>query len=1035
MVAAVGPFLWGRPYGELLYGQDSVRTVQPFSFNDTPFVPYSYLYSSSFPVPDFTPNFYLDATLRAFESLGSPDWVSQRFLLAIFVGLAAAGIVVLLRSIEGLRGTPRSLPGWVFGAAALVYVYNPFTLTVTFWHVEGWAPFLAFLPWAMALVVRVAFETRIPLRFAAAVVLLGTYLAPGVVSSFAVPLTFILLGGVAAVWLRRPSPLVRLRRRVGKTAVLLGVGLGLEAWGFVPLLALPKVAYSNNNYVNPTNLVQIYHAAAWTWGPYPVVTLTAFSWLRATPSAYPWVAILPVVAAAAVVFPLLIVLGAVRLRTSPGSLFVYTVGLFAVPFLIGAGTEPIASWNLRLLALGGPFLVLVAAYYIIGPVYLLVPVVGLYETLRERVPAGRSPASPPSAEAIGSRPATRSPSVLVAAAVIVLLLLSAAPFVVGDVYQTSGPNADTVAVPPSFSALARYFGTPANGPNSFVLIVPMSSQEGPFLNLGGRQFLDTSNLLASYIPYPIVEADTGILAAALEEDLALGTPTNLSALLDSLHVASVVVNPFANVSAPAMNEAPNGAPIDWRAFLAALPTQLGPGSAVGRFTVYSVPHALPLGWATSSITSIDTSDPATAFALLGSVRSGPPSWAASLASAVWDPNSSLPGWRLHPTVVAGPSSTISAPAGSAASVVDADGSWSAVPCRSGFCTSNGTQYAWGANTVIISGDVERSTDSAQDWGSATNRSASGFCTADGTFPALYATGMDSAPAFVGLNGSFSSLASQDWVNIQLSVGRLGLLAEVFQPGAGGTASLSLSASSDSVPFAWENVFLPASLAPNQSFALVLTWNASSAGATVSAGGSTSSSAILFGNSSTDESNPGFNASAVPPGETRIPVANVSVGIVGGTSCIASAQVVRPPSVRLLIDSAGTSPTSAPAVSVDGRVTPSGDVVVSAAGGANKSSPEFAVLGFPENSLWVPSATSGAAVRVLSGTPLANVVELVGGDPGAVVTFHFRTYLILGLEASWVQGVGLIAVLVVLTWLPRRASRRDGRPRVSSNTLD
>jgi hypothetical protein len=1029
-IAAIGPFLWGRPWGDLLYGQDSVRTVQPFSFNDSPFIPYSYLYSSSFPVPDFTPNFYLDASLRVFDTFGAPDWISQRLLLSLFAGLAAGGIVVLLQRIERIRQSPRPVPGWVFGAAALMYVYNPFTLTVTFWHVEGWAPFLAFLPWMTALVVRSAFEAKVPARFAAATVLLGIYLAPGVVSSFAVPVTFLLLGGILAVWLQSTPAAANLRSRVSRSALLLGVGIGLEGWGFVPLLVLPKVAYSNNNFVNPSNLVQIYHAAAWTWSPYPVLSLTAFSWLRATPSAYPWIPLLPVVAAAAVVFPRLAILGAERLQRSPGSLLVFVLGLAMVPLMIGAGTTPIANWNLDLLRLGGPFLVLVAAYYILGPVYLLLPVVGLYETLRERLPAwgDRGTAAP------SARPrrllVLRRPSGLVAIVVVLLLVLSALPFVVGDVYQTAGPNADVVAVPPSYPALAQYFGTPPDGPNTFVLVVPMSSQEGPFLDLGGSQFLDTSDLLSSYIPYPILESDTGLTATAIEDALSLGIPSNLTAMLDHLHVGSVVVNPFANRSAPAMNQAPDGAPIDWSGLLAQLPVQLGTGASAGEFTVYRVPGAIPLGWASDSLTAIVTPSPVTALDLLGNVRSAPAVWQAS---SVWDPNASLPGWEIRPVVVAGPSSTVVVPSGWTPSAVNANGSWAPVACRTGTCASEGTTYSWSSDLLTLSGMVERSTERPDDWLSATNLTSEGFCTDSGTSPALYGRTGDLAPAFVEMNGSFSSFAANDWVNVEVSAGRLGLLAEVYQAGPGGRASLSVSATENSSPFAWENVFLPAPLAPNASFAVALGWNSSSAFATVNASGIVTSSSILFGDPASDASNPGFDARAAPSAPVEISSANVSVGMVGGSACIQSGQVVRPPSTVLVVETRGAPPAVAPSVARNGIVTASGDVEVTADRPANSTGPVFAVLGYPENSLWVPSSPGGATPEALPGTPLDNVVEVVGGSSQVPVTFHFRTYLIVGLEASWVEGAGLVVAVVGLTWLPRGRQRRAGRRRPSSST--
>ncbi|MFI5414801.1 MAG: hypothetical protein ACHQ16_03940, partial [Candidatus Lutacidiplasmatales archaeon] len=152
LLAALGPLYWARPFGDLIYGQDSTRLFQPFSFNDSPMIPYSYLFSSTFPVPDFTTSFYIDSTLRVLGSLGAAPWLAERLVIGVFAGLAAAGAVVLLRAIDAARDHPAAARGWVVGLVALVYVYNPFTLSVTFWHIEGWTLFLALLPWIAALV-------------------------------------------------------------------------------------------------------------------------------------------------------------------------------------------------------------------------------------------------------------------------------------------------------------------------------------------------------------------------------------------------------------------------------------------------------------------------------------------------------------------------------------------------------------------------------------------------------------------------------------------------------------------------------------------------------------------------------------------------------------------------------------------------------------------------------------------------------------------------------------------------------------------
>jgi hypothetical protein len=1017
VLAALGPIFWGRPFGEFLYGQDSTRLIQPFAFNDSPFIPYSYLLSSVFPVPDYTTYFYLDATLRVLSVLSIPPWFAERLLLSLLAGLAAAGAVVLLRAVDAARDRPSVSTGWLVGLVALVYVYNPFTLSETFWHIEGWTLFLAFLPWLVALALRTVHDRRLPLRFAVVVTLLGIYVAPGIISSFAVPVAIVLIWAFIATWLtglRRPFDW---RRRLGKSAVLLGVAVGIEAWSFVPFLLVPDIAYTSNNYVTPANLFAVYAQASATSTPYAVVTLTAFSWLVRTPSAYPWAGWLPAIAAAAVIFPVVVLLGSLRLGRSRGALLVYAMGLSALPLMIG-GIAPLTQVNTAFLRVGGPFLVLTGGYYFLGTVYLLVPLVGLHEIVRtaERRPVPASPGLPPATGGPRRRAAVVRPSVVVALVIAALLVASAFPFALGDVYQTSGPNADAVSVPPSYGALSTYFGTPPSGPDYYVLVLPMSAQAGQYLNLTGHQFLDTGNLLASYIPYPVLATNNGPTAAGLEEFLSEGTSNDLGLVLANLHIRYVVDNPFANRTAPTMNEAPNGAPIDYATIEGELPAALGPGVPVGAFTVYSVPEAVPLGWSTPELVGIDTPSDAGALSLIGSVNNAPPAWMAGLRTGLWAPNDSLPGWELTPTAVTLPVSNWTLPAGDAGTVVDDSGHWGSAPCASGACEVNGTSFRWSGASLTLEGPVERTTGRPGDYLPAPSVSGNGACTPSPGSVSFSSNGTVAGPAFVATNVTLDPSAPNNWANVDLTAGNLTLLLQAYQ----GTASppdIGLAALYRGVPYVWHNTYLPLPLPTDVPWTMALDWNASNAFATLTAAGVTTSTRLSFGDVSTDGANPGFDAGAAPVGPVALTTANESISLIGAASCLDSASVSQLPDVSFLVAVGPGAPSSVP-VGNSSSVTSDGDVVVSTAGGG-----DYVVLGYPFDGLWTATADGASGLTSVPGAPFANIFSVSSGSSAATVTFHFRTWLIVGLEASWAEVAGLVVLAIGLTV----QARRRGRP--------
>jgi hypothetical protein len=138
-------------------------------------------------------------------------------------------------------------------------------------------------------------------------------------------------------------------------------------------------------------------------------------------------------------------------------------------------------------------------------------------------------------------------------------------------------------------------------------------------------------------------------------------------------------------------------------------------------------------------------------------------------------------------------------------------------------------------------------------------------------------------------------------------------------------------------------------------------------------------------------------------------------------------VVRSPGVDELLAVGPNAPGPSSPALAESHVTSDGDVVVGLSGNVDPSTPRYAILGFPNDVLWTSSLSGGGTGVELGGTPLANVVEVTGGGAGTVVTFHFRTAIQLGLEASWVEVPALAAVVVVLTYRRSRWRRAKTRP--------
>ncbi|MCI4370509.1 MAG: hypothetical protein L3J81_04175, partial [Thermoplasmata archaeon] len=249
----------------------------------------------------------------------------------------------------------------------------------------------------------------------------------------------------------------------------------------------------------------------------------------------------------------------------------------------------------------------------------------------------------------------------------------------------------------------------------------------------------------------------------------------------------------------------------------------------------------------------------------------------------------------------------------------------------------------------------------------------------------------------------------------------------YQDTPGHLVALALSALHGDVAYAWHNSVVPRLLPTGSAWSMSLRWNDTTASAILSAGNVSTSTSIGFGDASVDAVNPGFNRSAVPSGPVEITKATETVSMVGAALCLHATSVAQLPDVSYLVAESPAGPSSNGSIGTTGSVTASGDVLVPS------GSARFVVLGYPYDPLWTASVAGTGGVTSVDGAPFDNVFEVAGGGNGSVVTLHFRTWILVGLEASWVEVVVLIALGVVLTIRGRRAGHPEP-PEPATSTI-
>jgi hypothetical protein len=208
--------------------------------------------------------------------------------------------------------------------------------------------------------------------------------------------------------------------------------------------------------------------------------------------------------------------------------------------------------------------------------------------------------------------------------------------------------------------------------------------------------------------------------------------------------------------------------------------------------------------------------------------------------------------------------------------------------------------------------------------------------------------------------------------------------------------------------------------------LVIDWNATTATASLTGGGTTTRTILAFGNPTADATNPGFNGSVVPPSPVSLTRASESIQLVGGAFCLQAATVAQLPAVSFVV-AAGPGAPSGSGSSTSSSVTSSGDFVL------HPGAARYVVLGYPEDPLWVGSVSGGGSLGTVGGAPFANVYLLSATGNGSVVTLHFRTWILIGLDVSFAEVGGLVSLLVVLAIRARWGKRSlpaESRPNTS-----
>jgi hypothetical protein len=626
LVEGLSSLIWIGTGTTLLYTQDSVNYfLQPFSYGNNPLYPATFAYGANL-VHFALPDLFLDSFSGFLLQLRLAPGTVERIGIVTIVVVSNYGYFLLFdeigRDASQTRNTA-TVAGAILGS--LLFLLNPYTLTVTWWHFLPWSLFMAGLPFLFLVVVLIGrMHLRDPRLYLGLLVLV--LLAPGFYGPYATSTL-----AVFVIFLAAYSFNDWLNGHVGKTTVAricayFGGFLAI-AWASLAYLVTIQSAYASvylSGLSQQGQIQSLLQAESATTQLSNVLRLIGFSWLYQGNGgrSYPWFSYFPIVAAASWIVPVIWIYGATYIRRHPVFIPIYATSIVAILFSLGTN-PPSGALNEGLVQIGGPFYIVLSAYYFIGQFYVLVVALSSSLIFKELVTLylhrskiqldSTIPSANQRPERIGRRFTSiwRNRGTVVAVVSVLaalLIIVSSAPFLSQRLYTSQGSFADEFSLPPSFDALKNYFAQNYTGPLYYVLVVPLSQTTGPDLQFGNGSFPDSSNLFQDFIPYPVIDHVDNPATTALDNLISSNNFSYVSPILEGLHIKYVVFNPFYNGSAWWMSTSPDGGHLNLTTLSQKLAKEGASMTEVDRFSVFDVLTTRPLAEAFKSFPGFAATD-------------------------------------------------------------------------------------------------------------------------------------------------------------------------------------------------------------------------------------------------------------------------------------------------------------------------------------------------------------------------------------------------------------------------------------------
>lgn len=956
------PLLWTYPFSRLLYGIDYINVVNPFVFNHSPLALY---YAPSSISSNEYIRFFQDTIFSFLNGVGLSYGVAERIVIIIGTGIAVFGVFNLLGTLNRINGFREEDNIAAKSFAALFFITNPFSMTVAWPFLENWTIFLIFLPFWLSLLLDSYYFENINGKKLFMVCIFGILLAPGVAGPFSVALLislmfFFLLEIVRAVRTKKLSG-------AAKRILALSLVYCSTLWVLLPFFLYP-IESGSRLIASPD--VALFHYQSFATSVPNIVRLMGFNWIYLVPDKYAWISYLNMLNITITIEIVLTFIGLLWVRRYK-SLSILVPFALIILFLMKGYQPPFENVNLQLFLLGGPFHILTNAYYFVGQyyvVFLSILVFALLSYLIDTLNKSRG-------RRVFYSLASKA-KVTVLFGLIGSMIVSAAPFWLNQIYQPSGSNIDAFELPSSFTKLKDFLDRNYEGPNYFALILPLSSvSDAYYLSFNNNSFADSTGLLGSFVPYPIVSSVDSEKTAELINVLA-SNPYYVNNLLDIFGIKYVIINPFFQ-SSKVLTNSPDGTPFNWEKIVESLDLDLGSPEKVGDFLVYANYDAKPVVRALSKLNLVKTSS---YYQYLQVVSSVDPSslLGCQILDSLWTnettdqvtQNTIVPYNYLKPHI------EVNVPSSSSVFSISDNGTSTRLP----LAVDDG-------NLLQFSSPLLESLEDEHNYLSNLKRSNSSFYTAAGSTSFVEFSPKFSQPLQVCANFRIEELMEANWVRIRFSQDNVSLSATIYCDKETEPSTLEFHAANTyptAKDYTWKSLTFPAAAA-NDTIEIVARISGSELTVNVFANDSEtpliSGKLIFAGTESELALNQGYNLTASPSIFPDFSKTRVGLDVINPKVQVINFSIYKPLPTKYLLVTNSLISTGDKIEYVD-RVLYNGNHDLKL---YSKNKSLFILVDYSNSNLWNIAGDNSLEVTRTKINPFTNVFYVNGNNSTSAIT--------------------------------------------------